>query len=89
MKMKKPGDRDIKNLERISAVTALLLAVLCVLYLTAVLRDAWVMNFILLLGCLMHLELALLELLRCRHLGALAAALLTVVCAGFLIYVSR
>lgn len=86
MNMKKPGDRDIRNLERIGAVTALLLAVLCVLYSADFLQENWVLNFILGLGCLMHLEAALLELLRRKYPGAVLAASLALVCAGFLIY---
>ena len=84
--MKKVCDSDIRNLELFSMVTALLLAVLCVVYIVNILQELWVLNLILILGCLMHTSMALLEMVRHRHFLALLLGLMALACAGLLIY---
>lgn len=84
--MKKTCDRDIRNLELFSMAAALLLAVLSVVYVANILQELWVLNLILILGCLMHTSIALLEMVWHRYFPALLAGLMALVCAGLLIY---
>lgn len=84
--MKKVCDRDIRNLEWFSAVTALLLAVLCVIYVVDILQEVWVLNLVLILGCLMNTSMALLEMIWHRHFLALFLGILALGCACLLFY---
>lgn len=84
--MKKACDRDIRNLELFTMAAALLLAVLGVVYITSILQELWVLNLILILGCLMHTSIALLEMVWHRYFPALLTGLMALACAGLLIY---
>jgi hypothetical protein len=86
--MKRPGDRDIRHLEHFGTVTALLLTVLCVLYLMDFWREPLAMELILALGFILHLDLALLQVLHRRYSGAIVAATVACACVGVLIYVT-
>lgn len=83
---KKPKEKDIKNLEWLSVVTAVMLSVICVIYSAGILQEIWVLNLVLILGVLMHTLLALLGVVHRRYLVTWTSLLLALACAGFLIY---
>ena len=77
--MKKVREKEIKRLEIFCVITALVAGVLCILFLFDFLQNHWFLNFILGLGVLLHMSLAILHLLKNRKI-------LLVVTAVFLIF---
>lgn len=84
--VKKIKEKDIGILESFCAVTAVLAGILCVLYLLDVLQNQWFLNFILGLGALLHVSLALLTFIRQKKIAMGLSALLTVFYIACLIY---
>ncbi len=84
--MKKAREKDIRILEGFCAVIVMLAGMLCVLYLFHILQNHWFLNFILILGVLLHVSLALLFVVRGKKLLMSGAGLLTVFYAAGLVY---
>ena len=76
---KKVKEKDIRILEIFCSIPALGAGILCILYLFDLLQNHWFLNFILGLGVLLHMSLAILHLLKNRKI-------LLVITAVFLIF---
>lgn len=84
--MKKVREKDVRFLESFCAITALAAGILCILFLFDVLQNHWFLNFILGLGCLLHVAAALLYLMQRRTVLTVVSALLMVFYVASLIY---
>ena len=62
--MKKFSEKDIRKLELLSTVTALLVAVLCVIYLLDTAENSSLLQILLILGSVFHLIAALADFMR-------------------------
>lgn len=78
-KVKNVREKDIRFMEIFCVITAFVAGILCVLFLFDLLQNHWFLNFILGLGVLLHMSLAILHLLKNRKI-------LLVVTAVFLIF---
>lgn len=84
--MKKLDEKNVRELERFGVVTACLLPGLCIVFLLDIFRNQWMLDFVLILGFLLHLSYALICLVR--RIPGLAAVMgaVCLACIGFLIY---
>ncbi|MCD7743744.1 MAG: hypothetical protein LUI13_00355 [Lachnospiraceae bacterium] len=86
-RVRKPAkEADIRKIEWFCGIAAVLLLVLCFLFVTGILRNFWVLNVILVTGILMNLSLLLLSFLRKNKLAGVSALLLILAEAAALIY---
>ena len=85
--MKKFSDKDIRKLELFSIVTSLLLAVFCVIYLLDLVRNDWLLFLLLLSGALLHLIVALTDLIRRQHWKMAIALGFCLLCLTGMFYV--
>ncbi|MCC8103198.1 MAG: hypothetical protein LIP11_13425 [Clostridiales bacterium] len=68
-KRRKLKESDARIAEWFCCFTALLAAVLCVLFVSGALRNFWVLNFIFIVGILMNLSLILVSVIRKKMLS--------------------
>lgn len=84
--MKKIKEKEIQGLEILCIITALAIVVLSVMFLFDFWQNHWFLNFILGLGVLLHVALAVLFTLRHRIVQAAVCGLLALLYGGALIY---
>ena len=84
--MKRAGEKDIRILEGFCVINAVLLGGLCALYLLNLLKNHWFLNFILILGILLHVSLTLLVLIRKKRILTAVTGFLCVFYIVCLVY---
>ncbi|MCD7716618.1 MAG: hypothetical protein LUI39_09240 [Lachnospiraceae bacterium] len=72
-------EADIRKAESFGSITALIVIVLCVLFVSGLLQNFWVLNFIQMFGALMNLSLLLISVLRKKPAPGVLALLLLIV----------
>lgn len=78
--------KDIVAMELLCMVTALLLDALCILFLIGLLRNWWVLSFVLILGILLNVTLAVTSLVRKKTALWAFCLLMVLALVGSLIY---
>lgn len=84
--MKKLDEKNVRELEHFGEITACLLSALCIVFLLDIFRNRWMLDFVLILGLLLHLAYALICLVRQKLGLAFVMGAVCLVCIGFLIY---
>lgn len=84
--MKKVREKDLQGLEIFCILTAMGAIILGVLFLFNFWQNYWFLNFILGLGVLLHVALALLLILRSRKLYAVCAVAFALYYGAALVY---
>ncbi len=84
--MRKFSEKDIRKLELLSTVTALLLAVFCVIYLFDSVRNSRMLYLLLVLGIILYLMEAFIDIIRQCYCRMLVSAGMFLICASVLMY---
>lgn len=83
--MGKFSEKDVRKLELPGTVTASLVAVLCIMYLLDIVRNRWMLEFLLVFGVILHLFVALSDFVRRYYWRTAASVGMLMVCiAGLL-----
>ncbi|MCD7814384.1 MAG: hypothetical protein LUH20_10145 [Lachnospiraceae bacterium] len=85
-KKRKWKESDARIAEWFCSITALLTAILCVLFVSGVLRNFWVLDFIFVIGILMNLSLILVSVIRKKSLTGGIGVLMLLAEATALVY---
>ncbi len=84
--MKKFSEKDIRKLELLSTVTALLVAVLCVIYLIDTAENNYLLYVLLVLGGVFHLIAVLTDFMRKSYCKMIISLGVLLVCAAAFFY---
>ncbi|MCD7762483.1 MAG: hypothetical protein LUI14_04675 [Lachnospiraceae bacterium] len=79
-------ESDIRKAELFGSITALIVIVLCVLFVSGLLQKFWVLNFIQMFGILMNLFLLLISVVRKKPVPGVLCLLLLIVQGAALVY---
>ncbi|MCD8398583.1 MAG: hypothetical protein LUD12_15655 [Lachnospiraceae bacterium] len=88
-KRRKIKESDARIAEWFCSFTAFLAAVLCILFISGVLRNFWVLNFIFIIGILMNLSVILVSVIRKKTLVVSMGFLMVLAEVAALIYFIR
>ncbi|MCD8336020.1 MAG: hypothetical protein LUD18_01870 [Lachnospiraceae bacterium] len=85
-KRRKLKESDARIAEWLCSFIALLTVILCILFVSGVLRNFWVLNFILITGILMNLSAILVSVVRKKALAGSAGILMLLADTAALVY---
>ena len=84
--MKKFSEKDIRKLELLSTVTALLVAVLCVIYLLDMAETDGLLQVVLIFGGIFHLIVALTDFMRKSYCKMIISLGILLMCGSAFLY---
>ena len=84
--MKKFSEKDIRKLELLSTAAALLVAVLCVVYLFDMAENAHLLQVLLIFGSVFHIIVALIDFMRGSYCRMIISLGILLVCASAFLY---
>ncbi|MCD7818073.1 MAG: hypothetical protein LUH07_03360 [Lachnospiraceae bacterium] len=79
-------ESDVRKIEQLCCITALLTIVLSFLFMSGILQNIWVLNFILIIGVIMNLTAAITALIKKQTLVWSLCLLLAIAQALTMIY---